>query len=92
MVGVTSVINLYMAIVMIGFRIHYTVDIIIGIMIANYLFILLGKAAPDIDEFIKRLFNYVWQATANESMKEKSNISSNSDQDLEKQNNRVPLA
>ena len=60
-------INLYMGIVMIGFRIHYTVDVIIGVLIAHYCFLLLSKAAPYIDEFVKRIFDRFWKLADNTS-------------------------
>ncbi|KAL4453082.1 hypothetical protein ABPG74_015313 [Tetrahymena malaccensis] len=60
MFALTCLVNLYMAIVMIGFRIHYTIDVIIGVFIAHYCYMLFSKAAPYIDEFVKRVFNYAW--------------------------------
>lgn len=70
MFALTCVINLYMAIVMIGFRIHYTVDILIGVVMAHYSFLLFCRASPYIDEYIKRLFNYVWNKLKDNNAKQ----------------------
>lgn len=69
MTVVTCLINVYMAFVMIGFRIHYTVDVIIGVVIAHYFFILLSMAAPYLDNKIKHCFNKVWHKIRNEEYK-----------------------
>jgi len=60
MCALTGLIDFYMGTVMIGFRIHYTVDVIIGVIVAHYCYLLFSKAAPYIDEFVKRVFNKVW--------------------------------
>ena len=38
--ALTFVVNIYMAIVMVAFRIHYTIDIVIGVAIGHYWFII----------------------------------------------------
>lgn len=65
-----------MGIVMIGFRIHYTVDVIIGVFMAHYCYLLFSKAAPYIDEFAKRIFDKVWSLT--DKARNNSSISSSS--------------
>lgn len=60
MFALTCLINFYMAIVMIGFKIHYTIDIIIGVIMAHYCFMLISRAAPYFDEWAKKIFNYIW--------------------------------
>jgi len=65
-----------MGTVMIGFRIHYTVDVIIGVFMAHYCYLLFSKAAPYIDEFVKRIFNKVWSLADSSRNNNSSNPSS----------------
>ncbi len=58
---ITFLITLYMGIVMVGFRIHYTVDIIMGMVMGHYCFIFFeGSLSEKFDYFFKSLFGYFW--------------------------------
>ena len=49
----TFVVNIYMAIVMVSFRIHYTIDIIIGVAIGHYWFVIFNEYNESIDKYVK---------------------------------------
>ena len=49
MVFITVLINIYIGFVMVVFRIHYTVDIIIGVAMGHYFYINMGFVYKQID-------------------------------------------
>ena len=51
---------LYMSFVLLSFRNHYSVDLIFGVTMAHYFFILSARLAPYCDKLLKRIFDICW--------------------------------
>lgn len=61
---------------MIGFRIHYTIDVVIGVMIGHYIFILMDSATPYLDTKAILVYNYI-QARMNKDDDEQKTLKQN---------------
>lgn len=51
-----QVLNLYLMLIMLICRIHYTIDMVIGIIIAHYLFLISKKISRKLDTLAKKVF------------------------------------
>eukprot|EP01017_Pseudomicrothorax_dubius_P010018 TRINITY_DN1352_c0_g1_i1.p1 TRINITY_DN1352_c0_g1~~TRINITY_DN1352_c0_g1_i1.p1 ORF type:complete len:302 (-),score=20.12 TRINITY_DN1352_c0_g1_i1:145-1050(-) len=63
----THCINVYMALIMLICRIHYTIDIFTGVIFGHYVFIVVSYLSPKIDGF----FVLIWSKFTKSSAQEK---------------------
>lgn len=58
----------YLIFVLSGYRVHYFSDILTGLVIANWLFMLMYKYAPAIDAYIIKLYQHFWLCVSKKSL------------------------
>lgn len=51
MFAMTLAFNIYMAFVMLTFRVHYSIDITTGLIVSHYCFMIMKKYQENIDNF-----------------------------------------
>ena len=56
---VVEVINAYMAFVMLVFRIHYAIDIVVAIFFSHYIFLFVEWHLEFIDSLVLRIYNII---------------------------------
>lgn len=49
---VTLAINIYMMLVLLAFRVHYTIDITTGLIVSHYCFLIIKRNQENIDNFL----------------------------------------
>jgi hypothetical protein len=64
---ITCLINFYLAASMLACRIHYTIDMLMGLVVAHYCYIIMGYFSPLIDNFVKKSFTWTLEKYNNKT-------------------------